>query len=178
MGCAAKCRICNAKLNTDTAYKVVTYNKNNKPSNAYYCSEEEYLADKTKKERVKREHDKVYEIINDMFGYKVENSTLFAEWLRWQNLATDVQIAEYLTENYEYLCGVLCKDFRDEYAQIRYFSAILCNSLRDFVNGKIKHKKTVIESPKIETNMEEMMYEIRNTNENKRQSLADLEDIF
>jgi uncharacterized protein YlaI len=170
MGCAAKCKICQAKLNTDTAYKVVTYDKNNKPKNAYYCSEAEYTADKEEKDRVKREHDAVYEIINGMFGYKVENSSLFAEWLRWNNLATDVQIAEYLIENREYLCGVLCKDFKSEYAQIKYFSAILCNSLKDFVRGKAK---TI--QPKYIPEIKEEHYETKYKSKG-RQALLDFEE--
>lgn len=228
----AQCKICGIPLDTKTAYKIVLgYTPQGKERRAYYCSQEEYELDKTKKEQKKLEeklkkeargrkvkckycsknmytgeaaHVKEYKTknfyfcsdecynahekeaedwyaveaaINEIFGYEIENSAMNNEWQRWNHLANNGQIAEYITENKEYLCSMLAKDFKSEYAKIRYFSAILCNSLRDFVDGKRK-QRAVIEPPKIQTNMEEMMYEIRNTNTNKRQSLEDWEDMF
>ena len=57
------------------------------------------------------------------------------------------------------------------YQKIRYFSAILKNSLRDFVP-----KVQEIEKPKVV--VEETIYEAPTHSLNKRRSLEDLEDMF
>jgi hypothetical protein len=55
-----------------------------------------------------------------------------------------------LCENEKYLSNVLSKDFKSEYAQIRYFSTILKNNLADFkVESKQPEKKIEIDMPTV-----------------------------
>lgn len=166
-----KCRICGKSLTTESAYLVITNSKK-----AFYCSQEEFETDKTKKEKEKSDKDKVYKLICDIIDRKeIVNTILWKEKAIWNKVRTDEVIAQYLEENKEYLTGAIARLEDVEYNRIRYLSAILKNKLGDY-KPKVKEEKKY--EPKIETNMNEMMYEIRNTNKSKRKSLADLEDMF
>ena len=167
----AKCKICGAQLDTKEAYKVTDKNGKNK----YFCSATEYEAEETRKKQAAEDKDRVYNLICDMFGYEIVNTQFFAEWTLWNKLKSNEIIYKYLRENEDYLQQICDRSFNTEYQKIRYFSAVLKNSLRDF-----KPKVEVEEVPKMATNvnMNEMMYEIRNTNTNKHRNLADLEDVF
>ena len=171
----AKCKICGTVLDTETAYCITKQTAKTK-RNFYYCSEEEYDKDQQRKKKEAKDYYAVADTITEIFGYKVENSTLHKEWKRWNNLADNEKIAEYLQENKGYICGALNKDFNNENAKLKYFSAILCNSLIDF-------KTKVKEEPKPIIQVEEVVYETKLTDvavvkSSRRRSLADLEDMF
>ena len=136
----AKCRICGRQLDTNTAYKVVDKNGKNK----YYCSQDEFEAEEVRKKKAKEDKDKVYRLICDLFGYEIQNTQLFAEWNLWNKLKSNEIIYKYLVENKEYLQQICNKPFEGEYQRIRYFSAVLKNSLRDF-----KPKVEVFDKPMI-----------------------------
>ena len=136
----AKCQICKTPLDTNTAYKVVDKNGKNK----YFCSQSEYEAEEARKKKVKEDKDKVYRLICDLFGYEIQNTQLFAEWNLWNKLKSNEIIYKYLVENKEYLQQICNKPFEGEYQRIRYFSAVLKNSLRDF-----KPKVEVFDKPMI-----------------------------
>lgn len=134
-----KCRICGIPHNTEDAYKVVVNNKNQ-----YYCSQEEYEKDLERKKKAAEDKDKVYNLICDMFGYQILNTQFFAEWTLWNKLKSNEIIYKYLRENEDYLQQICDRSFDSEYKKIRYFSAILKNSLRDF-----EPKVEVVEKPKV-----------------------------
>ena len=161
-----KCRICKTPHDTKDAYKVVV---NNKPQ--YYCSQEEYEAEEARKKKVAEDKDKVYNLICDMFGYEIVNTQFFAEWTLWNKLKSNETIYKYLRENENYLQQICDRSFGSEYQKIRYFSAVLKNSLRDFVP-----KVEVVEKPKVV--VEETIYDTPTYFLNKRRSLEDLEDMF
>jgi hypothetical protein len=133
------CQICRKKIEKDTAYKRAV-GKTNK----YYCSEQEWQEEEDKKKKEIEDKNKVYNLICDMFGYQIQNSQFFAEWTLWNKLKSNEIIYKYLRENEDYLCRVCDKSFNSEYQKIRYFSAILKNSLRDY-----KPKVEVVEKPKV-----------------------------
>ena len=160
------CQICKKQIERDTAYKRVV-GKVNK----YYCSEQEWKAEEDKKKKVDEDRNKVYFLICDMFGYEIQNTKFFSEWVLWNKLKSDEIIYKYLRENESYLQQVCDKSYNNEYGRIMYFSAILKNSLRDF-----KPKAEVAEKPKII--VEETIYEAPTQSFNKRRSLDDLEDMF
>ena len=136
----AKCKICGTPLDTNTAYKIVDKNGKNK----YYCSQSEYEAEEARKKKAKEDKDKVYRLICNLFGYEVQNTQLFAEWRLWNKLKSNEIIYKYLVENKEYLQQICNKPFEGEYQKIRYFSAVLKNSLKDF-----KPKVEVADKPRI-----------------------------
>ena len=169
---ACKCRICKKSLNTKDAYCVVTNDKR-----FYYCNATEYEEYKRKQEKEAADKDKVYRLICDIIGRKeIINSILWKEKSVWNKVCTDEVIAQYLEENKDYLTRMISRLDNVEFNRIRYLSAILKNKLGDY-KPKAREEKRNSE-PKIDINMDEMMYEIHNVNKNKRKSLADLEDIF
>lgn len=163
----AKCRICGENLDTKTAYKVIINGKN-----AYFCNEKEHQDDLVKREKVAADKDKVYRLICDIIGRKeILNSILWKEKATWNTVASDEVIGQYLEENKAYLTNAISKLDNVEYNRIRYLSAIIKNSLGDF-----KPKAKEVENPKPQ--VDETFYGSISTRNNKRRSLADLEDEF
>ena len=111
-----KCKSCGEKIERDTAYKVIIKDKN-----SYYCCEQEYL------DYIKnlKDKDDVYIEIDNIFNRKVTHTVLFKEIYELSQTYTYKTILLYLQQNKEYLINVLSKNFVSEYAQIRYFTAIL-----------------------------------------------------
>lgn len=170
----AKCRICGESLDTKTAYLVITLDKNKKEKKAYYCSQEEYEAEEARKKKASEDKDKAYYLICDIVGRKkIINSALWKEWAIWNEVATNEVIGKYLDENKEYLSSIIGRLDNIEYGRIKYLSAILKNKLGDY-----ESKAVVKEVEKPKTNIEMTFYEPVQTNNNKRRSLADLEDNF
>lgn len=159
----AKCKICGTELDTKTAYKITDKNGKNK----YFCSATEFEAEEARKKKAVEDKDKVYNLICDMFGYEIVNTQFFAEWTLWNKLKSNEIIYKYLRENEDYLQEICDRSFNSEYQKIRYFSAVLKNSLRDF-----KPKVEVVEKPKV---VVEEHYETK-YKPKIRQSLEDLEE--
>ena len=160
-----KCKICGTQLDSKTAYKI-TVGKINK----YFCSKEEYDAEAKRKQKEKDDKDKVYYLICDILGEKeVLNTALWKEKTIWNKAFSDEFIAKYLEENKSYLTSAVSKLDGTEFAKIRYVSAVLKNSLRDF-------KPKVEETSKPRVVVEETIYEAPTHSLNRRRSLADLED--
>lgn len=164
----AKCKICGSALDTSTAYKVTDKNGKNK----YFCSASEFEAEEERKKKVAEDKDRVYRLICDIMGVsEVLNTALWKEKLEWNKAFSDEFIAKYLEEKKDYLSSAIARLSGTEYAKIRYISAVLKNSLRDF-----KPKVEVVEKPRVV--VDETIYEAPTQSLNKRRSLADLEDMF
>ena len=159
------CQICKNKIERDTAYKRVVGK-----ANKYYCSEQEWQIEEDKKKKAAEDKDKVYRLICDILGEKeVLNTALWKEKTIWNKAFSDEIIAKYLAENKDYLVSAVSRLSGTEYAKIRYVSAVLKNSLRDF-------KPKVEEQPKPKVIVEETIYDTPTHSLNRRRSLADLED--
>ena len=169
------CLVCGTALDTKTAYRVeLVVNKKTGEKGVKYrycCNEAEYIAEEERKKKAKEDKNKVYYLICDMFGYEIQNTKFFDEWSHWNKLKSNEIIYKYLRDNETYLQQVCDKPFENEYQRIRYFSAILKNSLRDYVP-----KVEVVEKPKVV--VEETIYEAPTQSLNKRRSLAEMEDMF
>lgn len=129
-----KCKSCGNKIERDKSFKIVISGKN-----YYYCNEEEYKSIVKNKEL----KDNTYETIYQIFQYKVTNTTLFKEINSLLPIYEYEMIYHYLLDNKEYLTNVLQKSFQNEYSKIRYFSAILKNSLSDYLLPEKKEKKEI-----------------------------------
>ena len=163
------CKICRKKIEKDTAYKITTVSPTTgKKTNTYYCSEEEYQAEEDRKKKYKEDKDRVYYLICDMFGYEIQNTQFFDEWKCWNKLKSNAEIYKYLRENEERLQQICDKSFDNEYQRIRYFSAVLKNSLADF---KPKVEKIEVPKPVVVEEQYETKYKKKT-----RQALEDLED--
>ena len=173
-----KCRQCQNKLTLKESVKKIINGKN-----AYFCDDDCYqtfmsnlVIEQQRKEKAEADRGKVYRLVCEIIGRKeIINGILWKEWQIWNKVADNEKIGCYLEENKDYLRDVISRLEDVEFNRIRYLSAILKNKLGDY-----KPKAREVEKPvvQVETNMNDMMYEIRNTNKNKRVSLEDLEDMF
>ena len=165
----AKCKICGVELDTKTAYKVTDKNGKNK----YFCSATEFEAEETRKKKVAEDKDRVYNLICDMFGYEIVNTQFFAEWTLWNKLKSNEIIYKYLRENEDYLQQICDRSFNTEYQKIRYFSAVLKNSLKDY-----KPKAVEAEKPKVVVDSSFELFEptIEKIPQVEEQILYDVED--
>lgn len=162
-----KCKICGTQLNTTEAYKVT--DKNGK--NRYYCSASEFEIEEARKKKAAEDKDRVYRLICDILGEKeIINTALWKEKAIWNKVFSDEIIAKYLAENQNYLTSAVSKLSGTEYAKIRYVSAVLKNSLRDF-----KPKVEVVEKPRVITTEEH--YETK-YKPKARVALEDLEEGY
>ena len=169
-----KCRWCGKQIDKNNAFCSPTGG-----GRFYYCSEDEFNAQvearrvKLEKEQTKkqREIDPVYEEIADILGYRSQNSILFKEMKLWRGICDDQKILAYLQEHKDYIKNAVGRLNNNEYARIRYVSAILKNSLSDF-----KPNVVTVEKPKVI--VDETIYDTPSHTLNKRRSLEDLEDVF
>jgi len=154
-----KCKICGNKADRNEAYKVVVDGKNH-----YYCNKNEYNEWRKKKD-IK---DRVYNLIYEIFDRKVTNTILYKEIGELADVYTYEKILAYLTDNENYLTSAIKKSFVSEYAQIRYFTAILKNSLTDFQFER---------EPKVEINKLDMPDVSNNqfSRKKKKKSLSEYE---
>lgn len=130
-----KCQQCGKVIDRSNAYKV-TVGKVNK----YYCNEEEYNTIKAQKDL----KDNTYEKIFECFNRKITNSILFKEIGELEKIYGYKKITGYINENLEFLSNILCgKTFVSEFAQIKYFSAILKNNLADYSVKEETHVKAI-----------------------------------
>lgn len=148
MGMRVTCKYCKAKIEKKDAFQV-----HGEKYNTYYCNKECYsnaIAKKEETQKIKaaskekkqRKIDPVYEEIADIFGYRIQNSALFAEMKLWRGICDDTKILAYLQENRDRIKAAMERTSSSEYARIRYVSAILKNSLADYNVKNIEAEKT------------------------------------
>ena len=140
---APKCRYDNREVDRKTAFKVVIKDKN-----TYWCSEKCYQLHCEAQERqakINAEYDEIYELTKQIFGYEFTGySLLKREVNTWEKVGTRAKIIAYLTENKNWLSGVMRKEFASDYNRVRYYSAIVAGKLHDF-----KPKSLEVEKPKV-----------------------------
>lgn len=168
----AKCRVCGSKINSIDAYLVITLDGKGNEKKAFYCNKDEYEEDLKKKEKANTDKDNAYYSICEIIGRKeIINTILWKEWKQWNKVASNEILAKYLEKNKWYLKNVVSKLDDSEFPRIKYLSAIIKNNLGDFtVRNKTEEPRKVV--------VEETFYVPTVTHNNKRRSLADLEDEF
>lgn len=164
-----KCKHCGVKGPKEKAYCVVINGKN-----AYFCNDQHYqlfVQEQKRIEKLKADNEIIYRLICHVFGYKIKNSALWKERKEWNDLKPDDVIIAFLADKKDYLADVIRRLDSTEFGKIRYLSTIVKNNIMDF-----RVKKTEEVAPKVR--VDETMYEAPRilTANNKRRSLADLED--
>ena len=173
---ACKCRYCQERLTTAIAYKTEINKKS-----FYFCNEEHYnkflQEDENKKRKQEQEaqtRQKFYNLFCEILGVNgITNTALWKEKTEINNVFSDDVIISYLEENKSWITASVGKLSGGEYGKIRYVSVILRNKLGDY-----RPKVVVSEAEKPKTVVDTTFYEPMQTNNNKRRSLADLEDDF
>ena len=166
------------------AEKEKTKNENEAVKRA---KEIERLAKKQEKERQieeqkaasaarKVKRDAVYDELCDIFGYEVQNTVLFTEWILWNKLADDEKILAYLKEHKDYIKGATARASGTEYAKIRYMSAILKNNLKDYSNSRGQRAQLPVVDDAMPKESSFVLFEPVKENKKVRKSFAELED--
>ena len=166
------------------AEKEKTKNENEAVKRA---KEIERLAKKQEKERQieeqkaasaarKAKRDAVYDELCDIFGYEVQNTVLFTEWILWNKLADDEKILAYLKEHKDYIKGATARASGTEYAKIRYMSAILKNNLKDYSNNRGQRAQLPVVDDDMPKESSFVLFEPVKENKKVRKSFAELED--
>ena len=166
------------------AEKEKTKNENEAVKRA---KEIERLAKKQEKERQieeqkaasaarKAKRDAVYDELCDIFGYEVQNTVLFTEWILWNKLADDEKILAYLKEHKDYIKGATARASGTEYAKIRYMSAILKNNLKDYSNSRGQRAQLPVVDDAMSKESSFVLFEPVKGNKKVRKSFAELED--
>ena len=166
------------------AEKEKTKNENEAVKRA---KEIERLAKKQEKERQieeqkavsaarKAKRDAVYDELCDIFGYEVQNTVLFTEWILWNKLADDEKILAYLKEHKDYIKGATARAGGTEYAKIRYMSAILKNNLKDYSNSRGQRAQLPVVDDAMPKESSFVLFEPVKENKKVRKSFAELED--
>lgn len=158
MGRACKCQICGKSLNTDSAYKIHSNNRN-----LYYCNIEEYEKYNLRIASDKEEKRIVYEKIGELIDV-TDNTLLFKNISELHKKYSYKLIYSYLCYEEEMISRAMNKQFTNTYAKIKYFIAILTNNLCDY---EIPTENNLY----IEHEITETKYKIKN----KRRGLQDIE---
>ena len=170
-----KCHICGKSIDRLTAYKVVIGGVNK-----YFCSEEEFNADKARKDHAKEVLETIAECYQYCSGYGEPPYNVVKRELKENLKAVDVEtIYQFVKENREKLKKTVDKKierdgpFSQVYFVFRYLSGIIKREILE-KNWKTKQVAPTVQKTGIDLNF----YNVKpNTNQlKKRRSLDELED--
>ena len=170
-----KCQICGKSIDRSIAYKVVVGG-----TNKYFCSEEEFNADKARKDHAKEVLGTIAECYQYCSGYGEPPYNVVRKELKENLGAIDVEtIYQFVKENREKLKKTVEKKierdgpFSQVYFVFRYLSAIIKREILER-GWKAKQVAPTVQKTGIDLNF----YNVKpNTNQlKKRRSLDELED--
>lgn len=140
-----KCQICGKSIDRSVAYKVVVGGVNK-----YFCSEEEFNADKARKEHAKEVLETIAECYQYCSGYGEPPYNVVKKELRENLKAVDVEtIYQFVKENREKLKKTVDKKierdgpFSQVYFSFRYLSGII---KREILEKNWKAKQIIPQS--------------------------------
>lgn len=170
-----KCQICGKSIERSTAYKVVVGD-----ANKYFCSEEEFNAEKARKDHAKEILETITECYQYCSGYGEPPYNVVRKELKENLKAVDVEtICQFVKENREKLKKTVEKKverdgpFSQVYFSFRYLSGIIKREILE-KDWKAKQVAPTVQKTGIDLNF----YNVKpNTNQlKKRRSLDELED--
>ena len=170
-----KCQICGKSIDRSIAYKVVVGG-----ANKYFCSEEEFNADKARKNRAKEALETIAECYQYCSGYGEPPYNVVRKELKENLKAVDIEtIYQFVKENREKLKKTVDKKierdgpFSQVYFSFRYLSGIIKREILE-KNWKAKQVVPTVQKTGIDLNF----YNVKpNANQlKKRRSLDELED--
>ena len=170
-----KCQICGKSIDRSIAYKVVVGD-----ANKYFCSEEEFNADKARKDHAKEVLETIAECYQYCSGYGEPPYNVVKKELKENLGAVDVEtIYQFVKENREKLKKTVEKKverdgpFSQVYFSFRYLSGIIKREILER-GWKAKQVAPTVRKTGIDLNF----YNVKpNTNQlKKRRSLDELED--
>ena len=168
------CKICGQKIEKDNAYCITKINENTgKKTNSYYCSEEEYLEDKEKKELWK----KVLVAVDDILGYTCISKTKVNMIKEIEEHYSRKQLYNCLINNADEIKRYLeQKNIYEEYGRLSYIFSCVKNKIKDNSND-ISFTTTQIETEDIIFETDEQIIN-RIDKEKERKSKGNIFDIL
>ncbi len=170
-----KCQICGKLIEQSQAYSI-KYGTANK----YYCSEQEYLADKKAKSDRKEMVGKIAGVYQYCTDYAEPPYTLVAREIGDNLKVIPIEtIAEFVEENKDRLRATVRKKielngpFESFYFEVRYISGII---KREILEKDWKSKQVVVESVAKPKNVNMDFYEKESAPFIARRPLSQLED--
>lgn len=169
-----KCQICGKSIDRSIAYKVVVGD-----TNKYFCSEEEFNADKARKDHAKEVLKTIAECYQYCSGYGEPPYNVVRKEIKENLKAIDVEtIYQFVKENCEKLKKTVEKKverdgpFSQIYFSFRYLSGIIKREILE-KDWKAKQVAPTVQKTGIDLNF----YNVKpNTNQfKKRRSLDELE---
>ena len=133
-----KCRACGKKIDKDTAFQG--------SPRMYYCSEQEF-----------RTEQAFMDMVQEFLG-NTNNTVLFKEMTLW---GAHDKVLSFMQENKAMIEQSMAKSFNSEYGKIRYFSAIIKNSIADYVPSQ----------PEIEHQVSDEIYDCKYKPKERRKCL-------
>lgn len=170
-----KCQICGKSIDRSTAYKVVVGG-----TNKYFCSEEEFNAEKARKNHAKEVFETITECYQYCVGYGEPPYNIIKKELGENLKAVDVEtIYQFVKENREKLKKTVDKKierdgpFSRAYFVFRYVSGIIKREILE-KSWKAKQVASTVQKTGIDLNF----YNVKPTTNQlkKRRSLDELED--
>lgn len=141
-----KCQICGKSIDRLTAYKVAVGG-----ANKYFCSEEEFNADKARKDHVKEVLETIAECYQYCTGYGEPPYNIVKKELKENLKAIDTDMVyRFIKENREKLKKTIEKKierdgpFKQSYFAFRYISGII---KREILEKNWKAKQTILQQP-------------------------------
>lgn len=113
----------------------------------YFCNEHHFVQWNTSH----IQYTRVYDLLEDIFGYKPNNSLLRKELAIALDKYGAELVADYLFDNKNDIERAMAKDFKNEWVQSKYFMAILTNNMGKYL---INRTKKDYEKPVSETVMD------------------------
>lgn len=168
------CKICGQKIEKESAYCITKINENTgKKTNSYYCSEEEYLEDKEKKELWK----KVLVAVDDILGYTCISKTKVNMIKEIEEHYSRKQLYNCLINNADEIKRYLeQKNIYEEYGRLSYIFSCVKNKIKDNSNN-ISFTATQIETEDIIFETDEQIIN-RIDKEKERKSKGNIFDIL
>lgn len=170
-----KCQICGKSIDRSIAYKVVVGG-----ANKYFCSEEEFNADKARKDHAKEVLETIAECYQYCSGYGEPPYNVVGKELKDNLKAIDVEVIyQFVKENREKLKKTVDKKierdgpFGQVYFAFRYISGIIKREILE-KDWKAKQIAPTIQKTGIDLNFYNIKPNINHLK--KRRSLDDLED--
>lgn len=172
-----KCQICGKSIDRSTAYKVVVGGVNK-----YFCSEEEFNADKARKDHAKEVLETIVECYQYCSGYGEPPYNVVRKELKENLKAVDVEtIYQFVKENREKLKKTVDKKierdgpFSQVYFILRYISGII---KREILEKKWKATQVAPVVQKTSIDLEFYDHKPRVSWVKKRRPMDELEEML
>lgn len=148
----AKCAYCKKEINQKDAVSLSVGK-----IHRYFCTEKERFLYQQNLEY----KDRAYRIILKLLQTNRASTALWKEWTKWNKLCTNKKLFLFLKENQEDLNRSLNKEFKSDYAMVRYLSAIIQNQI-------VRYEPKQIDVPLIKKEVDFEFYKPQNSAKKRR----------